>query len=78
MYNSDNTIGGAYYPATNSIFFSNHGTVELRTIYAAHEIIHAVTVNEYNNNKQVKEEVDSLYEYIKNKNSCLVFLTFYR
>ena len=67
VYNIDNTetIEGAYYDATNSVFFSDSGTQELRTIHAAHEIIHAVTVDEYNNNKQFKEEVDSLYEYIK-------------
>ena len=67
-HNIDNTetVGGAYYGATNSIFFSNSGTQGLRTMYAAHEIIHAITSNEYDNNKQFKKEVDSLYEYIKN------------
>lgn len=67
-HNIDNTetIGGAYYGATNSIFFSDSGTQGLRTMYAAHEIIHAITANEYDNNKQFKKEVDSLYEYIKN------------
>ena len=59
-------IGGVYYSATNHIFFSNYGAPSSRTIYAAHEIIHAVTYNEYNNNEQFKKEVDSLYEYIKN------------
>lgn len=67
-YNIDNNsvIGGAYYDATNSIFFSDSGPQILRTMYAAHEIIHAITSNEYNNNEQFKKEVDSLYEYIKN------------
>lgn len=52
---------------TNSIFFNNNKHKDVLTQTLIHELIHAVTVNTLQRNKELYDKVDSLRKLVKSK-----------